>query len=468
MSIAISFLGAARSVTGSRYLIEANGKRILVDCGLYQERALQERNWESFPVPPNEIDVVLLTHAHLDHCGLLPKLVREGYRGDIVCTSATRDITEIVMLDSAKIQEEDVAFKIKRHKKEGRESPRPLQPLYTVADAERATRQLRVSDYGKPRQLGNGIEASFHDAGHILGAASIRLRVASGNEVRELVFSGDIGRWGVPFLQDPTVFDRADYVVMESTYGDRNHEDAGNINETIARIINETRKAGGNIIIPSFAVERSQELLYRLHELKLAKRIPHMLVFLDSPMAVRVTEVFQKHPELFDAESMQRLREGTHPCDFPGLQIVRTVAQSKGINHIRGSVVVIAGSGMCTGGRIKHHLARDIVKPESTILFVGYQAVGTLGRQILDGAKEVRILGQKLPVRARVERVGGFSGHADRGELQRWISGLKSPPRRVFITHGEPEPAESFAALIREKLGYETRVPEYKERCELA
>lgn len=467
MQIKLSFLGAAQNVTGSRYLLESDRVRVLVDCGLYQERALRARNWDPFPVPPDTLDAVLLTHAHLDHCGLLPKLIREGFRGRIYCTAATSEIAQIVLLDSAKLQEEDAEFKQRRHKREGRRGAYPEIPLYTVDDAKSAFPLFSPLSYEEPVQIGDGIEATFHDAGHILGSSMIRLKVSQNGEERTLLFSGDVGRWDQPILRDPTIFDEADYVLVESTYGDRLHRDTEDIDDTLSDVINATREAGGNIVIPSFAIERSQEILYRLNELLLEDRIPHLMVFVNSPMAISVTEVFEHHPELFDEEMMDLIRGRTSPFDFPGLKMTRTVEESKAIHHIRGTVVIIAGSGMCTGGRIKHHLAHNISRRESTILFVGYQAVGTLGRQIVDGAKEARILGQMHPVRAKVAQIHGFSAHADRDELFRWLSGLQSPPKHLFVTHGEAKAASHFADFLRERTGWGISVPSYRDEVVL-
>ena len=463
----LTFQGAAQNVTGSRYLLETGGCRILVDCGMYQERKLKARNWDPFPTPPASIDHVLLTHAHLDHCGLLPKLVSEGFRGRIHCTAATADIAKIVMLDAAKIQEEDAEFKRRRHKREGRQGPHPDVPLYTREDAEAALPLFDAVEYGRSVSLSNGVEASFHDAGHILGSAMVQVRLNQGGEKRTLIFSGDVGRWDLPILRDPTIFDEADYLVTESTYGNRTHEVTAEIPAQLETILNETRRAGGNIAIPSFAVERTQELLYHLSELLREDRIPHLRVFVDSPMAIRVTEVFKRHPELFDEEMMALLRSGHHPCDFPGLTMSRTVADSKSINHIRGTVIIIAGSGMCTGGRIKHHLVNNISRPESAILFIGYQAVGTLGRLILEKPEEVRIHGQMHPVKARIEKINGFSAHADRDELFRWVSGLREAPRHVFVTHGEPDAANAFAAFLEQEKGWHTSVPGYRDEAVL-
>lgn len=463
MHIQLSFLGAAQNVTGSRYLVEVNNVRFLVDCGLYQERDLRGRNWEPFSIPPDTIDAVLLTHAHLDHCGLLPKLVREGFKGRIYCTAGTSEIAKIILMDSAKIQQEDAEFKRKRHQREGRKGPYPEVSLYTTDDASGCFPLLSPILYGEPVQIGDGVAATFYDAGHILGSSMIKVMISQNGEKRTILFSGDIGRWDKPILRDPTLFDEADYVLVESTYGDRLHERQETIGNELAGVINATVESGGNVLIPSFALERSQEVLYYLNELLIEDRIPHIVVFVDSPMAVSVTEVFQQHPELFDREMMELIRQGESPFDFPGLTMVRTVDQSKAINYIIGSAMIIAGSGMCTGGRIKYHLVKNISRPESTILFVGYQAVGTLGRQIVNGAKEVRILGQQYPVRAKVTQIHGFSAHADRDELFRWLSSLQKAPKHLFVVHGEAEAAGKFADFLGQRTGWEISVPGYQD-----
>lgn len=467
MTIQLGFYGAAKNVTGSAYLLEANGKKLLIDCGLYQERKLKDRNWDGFPVEPATIDAVLLTHAHLDHCGRLPKLVSEGFNGPVWTTPATAEIARIVMLDSGKIQEEDAAFKKKRHQREGRKVKHPEVPLYTVEDAEKVLPLFKHATYNEWIQITDGIEACFREAGHILGSASIGIRIQTDNGSRTIVFSGDLGRYHTPIIKDPDPFDAADYVVTESTYGDREHEDNSHIPGELAQIFNETKEASGNIVIPSFAVERAQELLYHLGNLLQDDRIPHIMIVLDSPMAVRVTDVFRKHPELFDKETQEMLAEGNHPCDFPGLSMSQSVAQSKAINHINGTVAIIAGSGMCTGGRVKHHLKHNISRPESTILFVGYQAVGTLGRIILDGAEEVRIHGETYPVRAKIKRIHGFSAHGDYHEMMKWMDGLQQPPKKIFVTHGEEESAMSYAKRLKEHLQCEVDVPEYQDVVEL-
>ena len=464
----LTFLGAARSVTGSRFQLSTDEANFLVDCGLNQERTMQEKNWEPFPVPPDRIDEVLLTHAHLDHCGLLPRLVREGFRGTIYATGPTAEIARIVMLDSARLQKEDVEQKKRRHEREKRASPHALVPLYEEEDAENAASRFREVRFGEAVGLKGGAEAEFFEAGHILGSASIRIRTGRNGGSRTILFSGDIGRWNRPIINDPKPCDQADYVLMESTYGDRVHADDSHIAETLAAIVSQAVTRGGNIVIPSFAIERSQEVLYYLNSLLRDNRIPHLLVFLDSPMATRVNDVFGHWPGFFDPDMARLIREQRSPFDLPGLVLSRTSDDSKAINRITGSSIIIAGAGMCTGGRIKHHLVRNISRRESTVLFVGYQAEGTLGRLILEGAKQVRILGETLPVKARVERIEGFSGHADRDELLRWAGAIRGAPRQAFVIHGEAAVAEKFRATLGEKLGWKASVPSPGQTVELA
>jgi metallo-beta-lactamase family protein len=413
----LAFFGAARQVTGSCYFVEANGLRILVDCGLHQERPYLERNWLPLPVPPEDVDFILLTHAHLDHSGLIPTVVRDGFAGTILTTAATADLLIIALMDAAKIQEEDAAYKKKRHQKEGRSGLPTEVPLYTTEDVQMTMPLVEEAAYDEVRQLGRSISVRFRDAGHILGSAMIELSVGSAEGVRTIVFSGDIGQWGSPFVRDPSLFERADYIVMESTYGDRDHEDPGRVDDLLGGIIRDTAKAGGNVVIPTFAIERAQDLMFHLSRLVRDKAIPPMPIYLDSPMAREVTAAFERHDGFLDEEARKLFASEAHPFRFPGLVIVRTPAESKAINSLRVPAVIMAGSGMCTGGRIKHHLAHNISRPESTILFVGYQARETLGRQILEKATQVRLLGQPFPVRARVAKINGFSAHADRKAL---------------------------------------------------
>ena len=463
MNLKLSFFGAAKNVTGSRYLLKANNKNILIDCGMYQERDYRARNWEPFPVEPSTIDTVLLTHAHVDHCGFLPKLVKDGFRGDIYCTSATAEIAQIVLMDSAKLQFEDAKYKKKRHKREGRVGPYPLIPLFTEDDAKDTIKLFHGVKYNEATNIANNIDATFYDAGHILGSAMIKIIVKNGDENRSILFSGDIGRPNKVILNDPTVFEEADYVIMESTYGNRYHQEISDIDDNLEEVVNEAYQAGGNIVIPSFAIERSQELLYELNLLLLEKRIPPLVVFVDSPMANKVTKVFRNHPELFDEEMKDLLEDNNSPFAFANLRYVNTVQESKAVNNNRGTAIIIAGSGMCTGGRVKHHIANNITNPANTLLFVGYQAIGTLGRIILDGAEEIRLFGKKFPMKMKVKRIEGFSAHAGKNELFDWVTNLKKAPRRVFITHGEEDAAEHFSKYLREKTGWNTFVPEYKD-----
>ena len=463
MQIKLNFLGAVENVTGSRYLLEVDGTRVLIDCGLYQERQLIGRNWDKFSFPPGSINAVLVTHAHLDHCGLLPKLIKDGFKGKVYCTEATAEIAKIVLLDSGHLQEEDARYKRKRHKKEGRKPPRSVKPLYTVTDAQAALPYFSPVKYKQTVAVSDSVEATFYDAGHILGASMIKVKVSSDGQSRTILFSGDLGRINRPILRNPTLFEEADYCFIESTYGDRIHDEYTNIKDNFADIINDTFKTGGKIVVPSFSVERAQEILYYLNELFLEDKIPHMPAFLDSPMAIRVTEVFKDHPELFDEEMTELLSRHESPFDFAGLKMVRSTKESKAISNVRGTAMIIAGSGMCTGGRVKHHLVNNISRPESTILFVGYQATGTLGRRIINGETPVRILGQNYHVKARIARLHGFSGHADKDELLGWLKNFKTPPKKVFVVHGESEVAHSFAKYVTQETGFETIVPTYQQ-----
>ena len=461
----LQFLGAARQVTGSQYYIEADGARLLVDCGMYQERAFLARNWDDSPIRLRDVHAILLTHAHVDHCGLAPKLVREGFRGRIYTTSASADLIELILRDSAEIQAEDAKFKTKRHRKEGRRERKPVEPLFTMRDVDRTLPLVEPVPYNRPVKFNHHVKAVFHDAGHILGSAMIELQF--GKENRRIVFTGDLGQWDRPIVRNPTTFDEADYVVMESTYGDRTHENHGSAESQLEQVIAEAVADGGKVIVPVFAIERAQEFIYYLGQLLRAGRMPEIPVFLDSPMAADVTDVFRRHRECFDTEASRLVASGQSLFRFPSLSLVRTVQESMAINSLKGPAVIMSTSGMCTAGRIKHHLAHHIGDPACTVLFIGYQAQGTLGRQLVDGNQHVRIHGINRLVRARVRQIQGISGHADREGLLKWLGYLKKPPRHVFLTHGEEQAALSLADEVRQRYGWNVSVPEYRETVTL-
>lgn len=459
----IRFLGAAGQVTGSCYHLEANGLNFLIDCGLYQEREFLGRNWNPFPMPPEKIDYLLLTHAHLDHSGLIPKLVKEGFKGKILCTAPTAEILPIVLYDTAKLQEEDAELKKKRHEREGRRGPYPEVPLYTEADVNRVMPLVEPVDYNLSISLSKQVKITFHDAGHILGSSILEIMSLNNGFSRKILFSGDLGQWNKPLVRDPETFAEADYIILESTYGDRDHDHPEKVGERLAENVNRVYQKGGNLVIPTFAIERAQELMYHLNLLVRNKKIPMIPVFLDSPMAVSVTRVFVHYLKYLDEESRQLFDMGQNPFDFPGLKLIESFEESRKIQQVKGSAVIMAGSGMCTGGRIKQHLVNNIGRPESTILFVGYQARGTLGRQILDGQSPVRIYGQMHQVRATIDQIQGFSAHADRRQLLHWLNFFRRSPRKVFLVHGEREAVSNLATEIQNSLKWQVVVPEYHE-----
>jgi metallo-beta-lactamase family protein len=410
---------------------------------------------------------MLLTHVHIDHCGLIPRVVNEGFAGPIYATEPSAALVEIMLRDAAEIQGEDLAYKKKRHAKEGRRGPHPYEVLFTEADVDRALPLFQSCKYGQSIRVTPEVTARFFDAGHILGSAMIEIDATENGKTARIVFSGDIGQSDKPIIRDPSLLSEADYIVMESTYGNRNHQQAGDTETQLAAVINDAVARGGNVIIPTFAVERAQELVYHLGRLVHAKSIPPLPVFLDSPMAVDVTGIYLKFQSYCDEALLNMVHSQMPPLRFPTLTMVRSAEESKRINHVKQSSVIMASSGMCNAGRIKHHLKHNIERPEATILFVGHQGEGTLGRQILDGKPRVRIHGQEFTVRAKIAQIYGFSGHADHDGLVRWISHFKRPPRRVFLTHGEESVALVLAAEITQKLGYATHVPYYQEAVEL-
>ena len=463
----LHFLGANRQVTGSRYCLEVAGHEVMIDCGMFQERQFQTRNWTESPLPIPSIDALLLTHVHIDHCGLIPKLVKDGFQAPIYATEPSVGLIDIMLRDAAEIQEEDIAYKFKRHQREHRKSPFPYEPLYTVADVDRTIPLCQAVKYSQPIAVTPHVTARFFDAGHILGSAMIQLDVHENGEHRRIVFSGDIGQENKPIVRDPSYLEDADYIVMESTYGDRNHDRPGDTETQLAAVVNDAVARGGNVVIPTFAVERAQELIYHFGRLVRAGRIPPLPMFLDSPMAVDVTQVYLKFHEYCDEALLKMVQDQHAPYVYDNLKYVRSANDSKQINFVPPPAVIMSSSGMCNAGRIKHHLKHNLEKPEATILFVGHQGEGTLGRQIVDGAKRVRIHGQQFNVRAKISQIYGFSGHADHDGLMRWIRNFKRPPRQVFLTHGEEQVALRLAREITTDLGHACTVPHYLDAVEL-
>lgn len=455
----ITFFGACRNVTGSRHLLKYNGKNFLIDCGIYQERKLLSRNWEAFPVEPSSINAVFLTHAHLDHCGFIPCLIRDGFKGKIYATAPTIEIAKIALLDAAKLYQEDVEKKRQRHKQTGSVPLHPIVPLFTVEQAYNVFEQFEEIPCADVFQVEKGLTLTCHNSGHILGSSIFEFRDTFSG--KNLVFTGDLGRPNRPVLPEPKRLSKIDYLVIESTYGDRIHQPDFLTYDTIAEVITDTSNKGGNIVVPSFAIERTQEFLYCLKKLLLQDRIPHLWIFLDSPMAIKVTEVFKRYTDFLKNSLQIQVKKTDSPFDMSHLRPAESVEESKSINHVKGSVIIIAGSGMCTGGRIKHHLISNISRPESTIMFIGYQANGTLGREIVSGKKRVRILGEYRDVMANIVQVGGFSSHADQNEILWWLSELEKPPVNTFLVHGEDNALESLKQVLYEKKSIRADIADY-------
>ncbi len=456
----LTFLGAARTVTGSKYLLEHEGTRVLFDCGLFQGlKELRLRNWEDFPVPPSSIHAVVLTHAHLDHVGYLPRLVAQGFRGRAFCTAGTADLSRLVLPDSGRIHEED-ARQANRH---GYSKHHPALPLYTESDAQRALTQLQPMGYQRAIEVAPGVTIEFVLAGHLLGAAYVVVRLAEG---RTILFGGDLGRYNRPVLQDPSDATSADVVLVESTYGDRDHA-ADDQGEQLAEVIRDTARRGGKLIIPSFAIGRVEELLYWVRRLEQERRIPVQPVYVDSPMATEALRFYSNRVSELDAD-MRPAEKSAAVFATARFQAVASVQQSKELTASRRPATVISASGMATGGRVLHHLAAALPDPKNTVLFVGYQAAGTRGRSLVDGAAEVKIHGQLVRVGARIARIDSMSAHADRGEILRWLGTFPAPPGKLYLVHGEPASLEALKALIVERLQWTTpNVPQHKERIDI-
>lgn len=466
----ITFLGAAREVTGSSYLVEADGVRFLVDCGMFQGgRETRAKNQRDFSFDPRSLDFVLLTHAHIDHSGLLPRLVAMGFRGSIHSTRATCDLLGVMLPDSAHIQEKEAEYanlnrfrkdRDRRDKKRGL-PPRDIAPLYTVAQAQASLKQLNRVDYDLEIAPHPQVRCTFRDAGHILGSAIVEVWVGEGAGRRKIVFTGDLGQPARPLLQDPTHIHDADYLVVESTYGNRDHRSMEATQDELVEAINDTiERKGGNLIIPAFAVGRTQDMLYLLADLARQGRIPKLTVFVDSPMATAATEITYKHMALLDAETHALMGRHGGAAHFRKLSFVEDVEESKSLDRIKGGAVIISASGMCEAGRIKFHLRANLGRRESTILITGFQAAGTFGRRLVDGAKRVRLLGEDIPVRADLYTLGGLSAHADRTALLAWLGHFRSKPRQVFVVHGEETVATGFAADLQKQFGWDAMAPE--------
>lgn len=472
----VTFCGATKTVTGSNFLVEGAGKKFLVDCGLYQGGAKDEiKNEEPFPYNINEIDFMLLTHAHIDHSGRIPKLYKEGYRNPIYATNATCDLCAIMLPDSGHIQETETEWKNRKRIRRGEEE---LVPIYDAETAAKSLELFKGEPYDQIIELDDDIHVRFNDAGHMLGSSTIEIWIRENGENKKIVFSGDLGNNDIPLLAEPTMIQDADFLVMESTYGNRLHIKNENKAKTFINIVTDTIKNGGTVVIPSFAVGRTQEILYELNKIKDSeddspeferkyRLLMNTPVYVDSPLAISATEVFKENMDLFDEETQELIKRGDNPLEFPGLKFTQTVEESKALNESDESAIIISASGMCEVGRIKHHLKHNIWNPKNTILFVGYQAPGTLGRKIVDGAKTVKIFGEEVAVNARVEYIEGYSGHADQAGLLHFVDSFVKKPNHIFLVHGEEESQKALRDKINENFDLPVSIPDYCESFDL-
>ena len=462
----ITFMGAARTVSGSCYILECGGKRFALDCGLHQgNKEIEKRNWNFQNYDAKNLDFILITHAHIDHSGLLPALVSKGYRNPIYCTEPTRDLLEIMLLDSAHIQEMEAEWSNRKRLRTGEQ---PVKALYGIADAENTIPLLALVEYKETFEPSPGIKVTYKNAGHILGSAFIEIEFDEDGKRTKAVFSGDLGRPEQLIVKDPCDVDHADYLFLESTYGNRNHPDEEHSLDELANAIDYSYKNKEKVVIPAFAVERSQQIIYSLFLLKKQGKLPaDMPIYLDSPLAIRATEIFRKHPEFYDEQTQEFIRNGEHPLDLPNLHFTESRDQSQAINETRGPAIIISASGMANAGRVKHHLRHNLWRPGASVIFVGWQGVGTPGRKILGGAKKIRLFGEEVTVNAKIFTINGFSGHAGQDDLLGWLGLMKGQPVKVILVHGEAEVQKEFAELITKMYGFEVHIPEYMEELEL-
>lgn len=458
----IRFYGSAKEVTGSNMILEAAGKKVMIDCGLFQgSSATKAKNFEELKYNVNDIDYVLLTHSHIDHSGRIPLLYKKGYRGNVICTKATKDLCDIMLIDSANIQESDTEYKNHKRNRAGLE---PLEPLYTIDDANIALKHFIAVQYHDLIKLDDNISVKFTDSGHMLGSSSITIYVTENKKTTIIGFTSDLGKKNTPIINDPEVIEKCDYLIMESTYGNRQHKVKSHPEELMFDIIEETINKGGTVIIPSFSVGRTQEMIYAFNKnlaikkkLSIFDKVP---VYIDSPLSTSATEVYKKNAQFFDDEAKQYILSGNNPLDFPNLNFTKSVEDSKFLNRDDSPKIIISSSGMCDAGRIRHHLKHNLYKKKTTVLFVGYQAVGSLGRLLADGAKSVKIFGDTIDVRARIEMIDGFSGHGDMDDLDEYISKIKDKPEKIFLVHGEDDQLYPFAERIKEKFDIDTYIPD--------
>jgi len=460
----IRFCGATREVTGSKHLLMINDKRVLLDCGLYQGRRKESyaKN-HAFPFDPRSIDSIILSHAHIDHCGNLPSLVKRGFSGKIYATSATRDLCNYMLMDSAMIQERETEY-LKKHEEK---SSVPIEPLYTPEDVKKTLDHFIEAGYEQTFAVEDGVAACFYDAGHVLGSAITHFIIydKAKNQRFNFAYTGDLGRKGLPILRDPQYFPPTDYLIIESTYGNRTHDDVKNIQKQLANIVNKAAEKGGKILIPAFAFERTQELIYHFNILSQNKKIPAIPIFIDSPLSVKLTDVFEAHPECYDEETRALIKNKENPFGYGDLKYITEVEDSKKLNDYIGPCIIISASGMAEHGRILHHLKNNIEDPKTTVLFVGFQASYTLGRKLTEGAKIAKIFGKEYKVNAEITKIDAFSGHADKNDLMDFVTRIRGL-KRIFIVHGETEQSEAFAKALREK-GYDAYIPNFAEEIEI-